>query len=57
LAIVSSLSRSGDAKKSPFPGPAALEQEREMKILVMFAAVVVSTILLVPTVAQAASLF
>jgi len=32
-------------------------QEREMKLLVMLAAAIVSTILVVPTVAQAASLF
>jgi hypothetical protein len=57
LPSASSLAGSGDAKKSPFPGPAARKQERDMKILVMFAAMVVSTILVVPTVAQAASLF
>jgi hypothetical protein len=33
-----------------------LTQERDMKILVMFAAVVVSTSLVLPTVAQAAAL-
>jgi hypothetical protein len=50
----SSLSGSGDARET-FPN-IAVEQERDMKIVVMFAAAIVSTILVLPTVAQAAVL-
>jgi hypothetical protein len=58
LSAVVALSGPGDAKQqSSFGRTAArLTQERDMKILVMLAAVIVSTSLVLPTVAQAAAL-